>query len=66
MEDEVLAEQGEEASLVAGCRTLLRAVTKVGCISLPRQIIQTEGIYLNSIFLKNGEPDEVTSVTRLF
>ena len=29
MEDEVLAEQGEEASLVAGCRTLLRAVTKV-------------------------------------
>ena len=25
-----------------------------------------KGIYLNSIFLKNGEPDEVTSVTRLF
>ena len=39
MEDEVLAEQGEEASLVAGCRTLLRAVTKVGCISLPRHNI---------------------------
>ena len=44
MEDEVLAEQGEEASLVAGCRTLLRAVTKVRGISKPRQIIQTEGI----------------------
>ena len=29
MEDEVLAEQGEEASLLAGCRSLLRAVTKV-------------------------------------
>ena len=29
MEDEALAEQGEEASLLAGCRNLLRAVTKV-------------------------------------
>ena len=38
MEDEVLAEQGEEASLVAGCRTLLRAVTKVRGISMTRHV----------------------------
>ena len=29
MEDEVLAEQGDESSLLSGCRNLLRAVTKV-------------------------------------
>ena len=29
LEDEVLAEQGEEASLLSGCRALLRSVTKV-------------------------------------
>lgn len=29
LEDEVLAEQGEETSLLSGCRTLMRAITKV-------------------------------------
>ena len=36
MEDEALAEQGEEASLLAGCRNLLRAVTKVSKYSPPK------------------------------
>ena len=35
LEDEVLAEQGEEAlSLLSGCRALLRSVTKVSLSSL--------------------------------
>lgn len=39
MEDEALAEQGEEASLLAGCRNLLRAVTKVSCGENSRALI---------------------------
>ena len=49
MEDEVLAEQGEEASLVAGCRTLLRAVTKVRGVSLPRHDNSDRGHTLSGI-----------------
>lgn len=37
LEDEVLAEQGEEASLLSGCRALLRSVTKVSYSSRVRQ-----------------------------
>ena len=40
MEDEALAEQGEEASLLAGCRNLLRAVTKVSKYSPPKIVGQ--------------------------